>query len=254
MPRANRHLLSNLIYHVTHRCHDRRFLLKFARDRNDYRLMALNMSKRYGVTFLQYCLTSNHVHMLLEAKNKESISLFMQDLAGTFAQKYNRRKKRSGGYWEGRYHATMIDSGPYLWACLLYIDMNMVRAGVVPHPEHWPWTGWQELMGLRKRYCLINQERLLSWTGHENIEQFRTHFEHDIIDRIHNQIVQRESQWTDAVAVGTESFIESVTQSVLDRRRWYVEEITVGRELGTVVREPTHAYMRFSPSKIGSKT
>ncbi len=96
------------------------------------------MSRAHGVTVLSYCLTSNHVHILLEAGGKGSISRFMQDLAGTFALHYNRRKGRSGGYWEGRYHATMIDSGPYLWACLLYIDLNMVRAGVVAHPEQWP--------------------------------------------------------------------------------------------------------------------
>ncbi|MFC1763154.1 transposase [Planctomycetota bacterium] len=253
MPRANRYLLSNRIYHVTHHCHDRRFLLKFARDRNDYRLMALQMSQRYDVTFLQYCLTCNHVHLLLEAKDKEPISYLMQDLAGTFGQNYNRRKKHSGGYWEGRYHATMIDSGPYLWACLLYIDMNMVRAGVVSHPEQWPWTGWQEIMGIRKRYCLINQDRLLAWAGHEDMAQFRIHYAQEITDRIEKQVLYRESQWTDAVAVGTESFIESVAQKIPGRSRWKIEELAVGRHSGNVLREPTPAYMRFSGPKIKPK-
>jgi putative transposase len=215
--------------------------------------MALQMSQRYGVTFLQYCFTSNHIHLLLEAKDKKPISYLMQDLAGTFAQNYNRRKKRSGGYWEGRYHATMIDSGPYLWSCLLYIDMNMVRAGVVPHPEHWAWTGWHEIMGLRKRYCLINQKRLLAWTGHEDMAHFRTHYQQEITDRIHNQVLHRESQWTEAVAVGTESFIESVTKKIQGRSRWQIEELAIGRNSGHVLREPTPAYIRFSAPKIEPK-
>ena len=67
----------------------------------------------------------------------------MQDLAGTFALHCNRRKGRSGEYREGRYHATKIDSGAYLWACLQYIDLNMVRGGAVRHPDEWAWTGWQ---------------------------------------------------------------------------------------------------------------
>ena len=254
MPRANRYILPSQLYHVTHRCHNRSFLLKFAKDRNDYRRLAIEMSKSFDVSVLNYCFTSNHIHMLLEVEEKEAVSRFMQDLAGTFALHYNRRKKRSGGYWEGRYHATMIGSGPYLWSCLQYIDLNMVRAGVVKRPEEWLWTGWQEIMGLRKRYCLVDQNRLLAWTGHTDIEQLREHYKHDLMNRIHHRILQRESQWTDAVAVGTEAFIKSVTDKLPDRRRWQIEATTIGRSAGSVLREPTPAYMRFSTPKNVAKT
>lgn len=254
MPRANRYILPSQLYHVTHRCHNRSFLLKFAKDRDDYRRPAIDMSGTHGVWILNYCLTSNHVHILLEAKGKEAVSRFMQDLAGTFALHYNRRKGRSGGYWEGRYHATMIDNGAYLWACLQYIDLNMVRAGVVRHPDEWPWTGWHEIMRLRKRYCLIDLKKLIAWTGHADLEQFRKHYTQDITNRIQHRILQRESQWTEAVAVGTEAFIQSVTQQLPDRRRWQFEETTIGRSTGSVLREATPAYMHFSPSKNAAKT
>jgi len=72
MPRANRYILPSQLYHVTHRCHDRSFLLKFAKDRNDYRRLAVDMSGTHGIWILNYCLTSNHVHILLEAKDKGS--------------------------------------------------------------------------------------------------------------------------------------------------------------------------------------
>ena len=54
MPRANRYLLSGQLYHVTHRCHDRSFLLKFAKDRNEYRRLAIEMAREggQGLTFL----------------------------------------------------------------------------------------------------------------------------------------------------------------------------------------------------------
>ena len=90
MPRANRYILPSQLYHVTHRCHNRSFLLKFAKDRDDYKGLATEMSKTLGIAVLNYCITSNHVHMLLEAKDKETVSRFMQDLAGTFALHYNR--------------------------------------------------------------------------------------------------------------------------------------------------------------------
>jgi len=102
MPRGNRYILSGRLYHVTHRCHDRQFLLKFTKDRNEYRRLAFTMAKDHCVSVLNYCITSNHTHLLLQAEAKELVGAFMHDLAGTFALQYNRRKERSGAYWEGR--------------------------------------------------------------------------------------------------------------------------------------------------------
>ena len=59
----------------------------------------------------------------------------MQLIASQTAQAYNKRKNRKGAFWEDRYHATAIDSEQYLIQCLVYIDMNMVRAGVIQHPS-----------------------------------------------------------------------------------------------------------------------
>jgi len=51
------------------------------------------------------------------------------------AQESNERKGRKGAYWEDRYHATAIETGEHLLRCLVYVDLNMVRAGVVKHPS-----------------------------------------------------------------------------------------------------------------------
>jgi putative transposase len=130
----------------------------------------------------------------------------------------------------------------------------MVRAGVVRHPDEWLWTGWQEIVRLRKRDCLIDQKKLIAWTGHTDLEQFRKHYVQDVTIRIQHRILQRESQWTEAVAVGTEVFIQSVTEQLPDRRRWQIEETTVGCSTGTVLKDPTPAYMRFSAPQNAAKT
>ena len=56
------------IFHVTHRCHDRAFLLKFACDRNTYRAMLREHLREFKVWLLDYCLTSNHVHLLIDTE------------------------------------------------------------------------------------------------------------------------------------------------------------------------------------------
>ena len=116
MPRANRYILPGVAYHLTHRCHDRSFLLKHGVDRTLYRQMLRERLGRHPVSLLGYCITSNHTHLLLVAQDSEAdIGRFMQSLEGDFAQAYNLRKKtRSGAFWGDRYHAVMVDTGAAL--------------------------------------------------------------------------------------------------------------------------------------------
>ena len=61
----------------------------------------------------------------------------IQLLAGRTAREYNQRKNRKGAFWEDRYHATAVKTGEHLIRCLAYIDLDIVRAGVVQHPGAW---------------------------------------------------------------------------------------------------------------------
>ena len=102
--------------------------------------------KRYGLVILNYTVTSNHIHLLVyDTSDKEVIPRSMQLVAGRTGQEYNSRKKRKGAFWEDRYHATIIECGDHLLRCIVYIDMNMVRAGVVEHPDQWAHGGYREI-------------------------------------------------------------------------------------------------------------
>ncbi len=69
----------------------------------------------------------------------------MQLIAGRTAQEYNRRKGQQGAFWEDRYHATAVQADEHLHRCMVYIDLNMVRAGVAKHPEKWKESGFCEI-------------------------------------------------------------------------------------------------------------
>lgn len=113
MPRANRHYLPGYVWHITHRCHKKEFLLKFARDRRRWLQWLFEAKKRYGLSVLNYVLTSNHVHVLVSADgDRDVIPNSIQLIAGRTGQEYNQRKKRKGAFWEDRYHATAIDPDP----------------------------------------------------------------------------------------------------------------------------------------------
>jgi putative transposase len=101
---------------------------------------------KFRLSILIFIVTSNHIHLILSSSgNQHAIPRAIQLIAGRTAQEYNRRKKRKGAFWQDRYHATAIESGEHLWRCLVYVDLNMVRAGVVNHPSEWKWSGYHEI-------------------------------------------------------------------------------------------------------------
>ncbi len=127
--------LTGGVFHLTHRCHNRAFLLKFARDRNAYQAKVRKHLQHYDVSLLDYCVTCNHVHLLVDALERSEVSGFMRDVASESARAYNRRKDRTNAYWGDNYHATLVEDGAHLWECICYIELNMVRCQVVSHPQ-----------------------------------------------------------------------------------------------------------------------
>ena len=67
MRRGRLRVTETCCVHITQRCHDRRYLLRFARDRRRYVERLREMSQRFSVEVLDYIVTSNHVHLLLWA-------------------------------------------------------------------------------------------------------------------------------------------------------------------------------------------
>jgi putative transposase len=199
-------------YHVTHRCHKREFLLKFAQDRQTYTELLREMLRRFKVDLLNYTITSNHIHLLFWVQNGPELSRAMQFVQGEFGQYYNKRKSREGAFWRDRYHSTLIESGEHLARCLFYIDLNMVRAGVVSHPTEWKHGGHHELAGTRQRYRLLNLGRLLRCLGHmdEDPEAFRAWYVDTLTEKLAAGVQGREAYWTEAFAVGNRGWVEDI--------------------------------------------
>ncbi len=167
--------------------------------------------KRYGLTVLNYMATSIHIHLLVvDTGKRDVISKSMQLVVGRMGQEYNRRKNRSGAYWEDRYHATAVESGDHLARCLVYIDTNMVRAGVVSHPSKWSFSGYNEIQELRRKNVLINYERLQAFFGAGSYNQLRTTHKGWVEEQLQGAGNKRQDQWTGSIAVGSKAFIENV--------------------------------------------
>ncbi len=207
MRRANRFFVEDHVWHITHRCHKRDFLLKFVRDRHRWIYWLREASQRLDISVLNYTVTSNHIHLLVRDNSSCSgIPHMMQLIAGRVAQEYNQRKSRKGAFWEDRYHATAIETGTHLWRCLVYVDLNMVRAGVVQHPEEWVFGGYHEIIGSKTRNRILDKQALLDLLELQNLADLERQHRGLIDAAISQQNLERDGRWTESMAVGSSEF------------------------------------------------
>jgi len=211
MARAKRHFLPGHAWHITHRCHEKQFLLKFGRDRDRWLHWLFEARKRYKLCILNYVATSNHIHLLvMDRSEREAIPRSMQLAAGRTGQEYNHRKLRKGAFWEDRYHATAVQTGEHLIRCMVYMDLNMVRAGAVQHPSEWDTCGYNEIQSPKKRYGLIDHNCLLELLGLSSMGALEAAHGRWVEQAIEAGEKRREEKWTGAIAVGGRSFVEEV--------------------------------------------
>ncbi|MCP4471196.1 MAG: transposase, partial [Gammaproteobacteria bacterium] len=206
------------VWHITHRCHKKEYLLKFARDRACWIRWLFEARKRYGLCVLNYMVTSNHVHLLVKDNEKDVIPKSMQLIAGRTAQAYNRRKSRKGAFWEDRYHAMAVQTDEHLFKCLVYIDLNMVRAGIVRYPEQWPHCGYHEIGRPPKRYRIIDQNALTEIGQLGSLADLQSAHQNWISDALQrDESKSRDPRWTESVAVGQREYVEAIQERLGSR-------------------------------------
>lgn len=243
MPRASRYLREGYTFHLTHRCHNRRFLLKTGKDRSLYRKWLYTAAERYGVPVYGYCITGNHVHIIVHVDSKEAVGLMMHLVAGVYGQKMNKKKGDEGSVWEHPYQCTIIQDGQHLLNCIRYISLNMIRAGVVNHPEAWKWCSHDEYTEKRKRYRIINKDRLLRSLSIERFSDFQRIYDEGIARQLDQQTMAREAEWSEALAVGDRLFVEGVARSYEKRSNFiYADAGASGNADTWTVREPPQPY------------
>lgn len=218
MPRANRYYIPGQVWHITHRCHKKEFLLKFRRDRQRWQHWLFEAKRRYGLQVLNFMVTSNHIHLLVvDGGDREVIPRSLQLVASRTGQEYNHRKNRKGAFWEDRYHATAIEDGEHFVRCMIYIDLNMVRAGVVDHPSAWPDCGYHEIQNPPQRYAIIDRQKLAELAMLKDVASLKESYTGWFYEMLPSQSNDREEKWSTSIAVGGEKFVSKIKQLLMGR-------------------------------------
>jgi putative transposase len=160
VPRKPREEVEGGVYHVYARGNDRRPIYLDDVDRRIYLAMLARTVRLTGWRCLAYCLMDNHVHLLVELV-EANLAAGMQRLHGQYGQVHNRRHRRSGHLFQGRYGAVGVTSDAQLWSAVAYIVRNPVEAGLCSQPGAWPWSSHLATLGRAPGW--LDAARLLSY-------------------------------------------------------------------------------------------
>ncbi|MFN3437941.1 MAG: transposase [Acidovorax sp.] len=149
MARLPRLTLPGHLHHIIQRGNNRQPIFG---DSEDYGLMLALLAdnaQKYAVAVHAYVLMGNHFHLLATPTSTDGLPQMMQAVGRRYVQHFNRRHGRTGTLWEGRYRSTVLDPERYLLPCMVYLDLNPVRAGLVPQAADYAWSSHAHWLGLR---------------------------------------------------------------------------------------------------------
>jgi REP element-mobilizing transposase RayT len=111
MARAIRVAFEGAVYHVMARGNERREIFRDDTDRKAFLSALGEMVERFGVLAHAYCLMPNHYHLVVQTP-RANLSQAVGWLQVTYTVRFNRRWKRSGHLFQGRYKAQLVDGKP----------------------------------------------------------------------------------------------------------------------------------------------
>jgi putative transposase len=205
MPRIARAVAPGFPHHIVQRGNNSEDVFFSPEDRGVYLFLAKQYSEKWDTPIICYCLMTKHVHVLARPSSGESLQKMMQGVTLCYTQHINRKYGRTGRLWQSRYHSCIVDQDAYLWAVARYIEQNPVRAGIVKHPEDFPYSSAGAHVGLHQD-AVLGEDLFSDTQRNDYIAFLRSGIPEDQMKDI------RQSSRTGR-PLGTERFISEVERS-----------------------------------------
>ncbi len=152
------------LYHITTRGNARKSIFAGDEDRLIFLDILTKVNEKYNFFCHAYCLMNNHYHLLIETPDG-NLSKGMRQLNGNYTQRYNRRNKKIGHVFQGRYKAILIEKVNHFLEVCRYVVLNPVRARAVTSPEEWKWSSCKATDGLGKPHSCLLTDCILEQFG-----------------------------------------------------------------------------------------
>ena len=219
MSRPLRLEFPDALYHITARGDRREAIFEDDEDRQAFLRTLGQVVERFNWLCYAWCLMDNHYHLLIQTPDS-NLSKGMRQLNGVFTQISNRRHKRVGHLFQGRFKAILVDSDAYLLELSRYIVLNPVRARMVKEPESWPWSSYRASMGLATSEAFLAVDGLLAQFAQRR-STAQTRYAQFV-----NEGLNAPSPWAQLrgqVFLGDDSFINKMQKQMAKHQRGEVQ-------------------------------
>ena len=246
-------------YHVTCRGNERREIFRDDEDRRAFLDRVQRSLEIYAVRVHCYVLMDNHFHLVVQTP-KANLSEFMRHLNVSYTGYYNRRHRRVGHLFQGRFKAIVVEADSYLLELSRYVHLNPVRVGVVKRNslrEQLQYLGryrWSSLGGYLKRgqgVPWVVYGAVLGYVGGSR-EKYREFVE----EGLSRGYVTPWEEVRGQVVLGKEGFWERVKGKWSSKRAHSREQpslrVLERMDPGTVLRKVAE-YFKLRPEELRKK-
>jgi len=183
-------------------------------EETDYRqfvhLLGVVVSS-FRLTCWNYCVMPNHYHLTIQP-TQPNLSDAIRRLNSEYGQWWNRRHKRVGHVFQGRFKDQIVDRESYLLALSRYVVLNPVRASLVKRPEDWPWSSYRATVGFSSAPAFLSTDLTLGLFGNAGVPLLRARFIAMIGAGVHDATLADRIRSNDRI-LGDRAFEEAVRSS-----------------------------------------
>jgi len=188
------------VYHVVARGDAKQAIYYDDDDRRRFLSILETVVERYGIECHAYCLMSNHYHGVIRTL-EPNLSSAMHYLNSVYAQWWNRRHRRVGHVFQGRFKAQLIQVDRYFLEACRYVVLNPVRGGLVKTAEEWLWSSYAACAGLAPRPALLTTSLILGTRSAAECRDYRAFVAAGVSESEVARVLR-----SDAPLVGSEAF------------------------------------------------
>ena len=210
MARPLRIEFEGALYHITARGDRREPIYEDNKDRESFLDVLGKVIERFNWICHAYCLMTNHYHLVIETPDG-NLSNGMRQLNGVFTQLSNRRHKRNGHLFQGRFKSILVDQNAYLLELTRYVVLNPVRAGMVDAADEWPWSSYRSMLGKGTAPSWLAVESLLSQFDTNNTKAPQWY------QRFVSEGIGQENVWANLqqqIYLGDKAFVKRMQQKL----------------------------------------
>jgi putative transposase len=173
MPRTARAAAGGVVYHVLNRSNGRGQIFRKDEDFAAFLKLLAQGRERANVEVFAFCLMHNHWHLLLRPRGDRDLAAYLSWVTNTHVKRYRSHYPTSSGHlYQGRFKSFPVQEDGHFLTAARYVEANPLRAGMVPHAEHWAWSSLG--CGRKSASAILSPwpvQRPRGWTGVVNEPQ-----------------------------------------------------------------------------------